>query len=137
MTSIGALVVFVNVPEIDVAPDPEAVPVIPTTEGADHEYVVPLGTMSVPFEGVTVKVPSEQIDVVVFAIVGVGFTVTSTWSVLTHPLGLVTVNVYVVVTGAFVLLLVTKATLFVTPLFHEYVDVPEAVNVTDSPIQMT
>ena len=78
MTLIGAFVVFVNVPEIDVAPDPAAVPVIPDTVGADHEYVVPAGTMSVPFEGLTVKVSAEQIVAVVFAIVGVGLTVTVT-----------------------------------------------------------
>ena len=56
---------------------------------------------------------------------------------LTHPLGLVTVNVYVVVTGAFVLLLATKATLFVTPLFQTFVFVPVAANVTFSPLHTT
>ena len=69
--------------------------------------------------------------------VGVGLTVTSTWSVLTQPLAFVTVNVYVVVTGALVLLFATKATLFVTPLFQTFVFVPVAANVTFAPLHTT
>ena len=69
--------------------------------------------------------------------VGVGFTVTSTWSVLTQPLAFVTDNVYVVVTAAFVLFDATKGTLFETLLFQEYVSLPEAANVTFDPLQTT
>ena len=51
---------LVNVPVIDVADEPDAVPVIPVTDGADQAYVVPDGTISVPFVGVTVNEPPEQ-----------------------------------------------------------------------------
>jgi hypothetical protein len=32
----------------------------PVTVGADHVYVVPAGTISVPFTGVTLKLPPLQ-----------------------------------------------------------------------------
>ena len=58
---------------------PAAPPVMPpVTVGADHEYVVPPGTMSVPFTGVRLKLPPLQIVCVFAAMVGVGLTVTVT-----------------------------------------------------------
>jgi hypothetical protein len=52
----GPFVVFVNVPEIEEADEPEAIPVIVAEEGADHEYVVPVGTIFPdPFVGDTVN----------------------------------------------------------------------------------
>ena len=58
----GPFVVFVNVPEIEEADEPEAIPVIVAEEGADHEYVVPVGTIfPEPFVGATVNVDPEQI----------------------------------------------------------------------------
>jgi len=58
----GPFVVFVNVPEIVEADEPEAIPVIVAEEGADHEYVVPVGTiLPLPFVGVTVNDVPEQI----------------------------------------------------------------------------
>lgn len=51
---------------------------IPDTDGADQEYVVPVGTLSVPFVGATLKLPVEQIVCVLFAITGVGLTTTDT-----------------------------------------------------------
>ena len=55
---------------------PDANPVIPGVVGAPQAYVVLAGTISVPFEGETEKLPAEQIVAVLFAITGVGSTVT-------------------------------------------------------------
>jgi len=76
-TLIGAFVVFTNVPEMELAAVPAAVPVIPVTVGADHEYVVPDGiTFPLPSVGVTVNVPPEQIAAVCAVVTeGTGFTV--------------------------------------------------------------
>ena len=82
MTSIGAFVVFSNVFEMFDSFEPASVPVIPVTLGADHEYVVPDGTLSVPSTGVTVNISPEQITSVVFAMFGTGSTVTVTVNVL-------------------------------------------------------
>jgi hypothetical protein len=73
---IGAFVVFVSVPLIVDALVPAAAPVIPTTDGADHEYVVFAGTISEPFDGDTANATPLQVVVVLFAITGVGFIVT-------------------------------------------------------------
>ena len=56
---------------------PAAVPVIPVTLGADHEYFVPVGmTFPPPSVGVTVNVPPEHIAVVCAVVTdGTGFTV--------------------------------------------------------------
>jgi hypothetical protein len=76
-TLIGAFVVFTNVPEMELAAVPAAVPVIPVTAGADHEYFVPEGiTFPLPSVGVTVNVPPEQIAAVCAVVTeGTGFTV--------------------------------------------------------------
>ena len=66
-------------PLIEEAFVPDANPEIPViAAGADQEYVVLAGTISVPFVGVTVKVPLLQIVVVLAAITGTGLTVTVT-----------------------------------------------------------
>ena len=69
---------FINVPPIDVSEDPAAVPVIPDTDGADQVYVVPVGTISVPFVGLTLNATLEQIVCVLLVITGVGLTTTET-----------------------------------------------------------
>ena len=72
-TSIGAFVEFVSVPLIEEALVPDASPEIPVmAAGADQVYVVFEGTISVPLEGVTVKVPTLHIATVFAAITGVG-----------------------------------------------------------------
>jgi hypothetical protein len=80
---IGALVVFVSVPPIVDCAVPEANPEIPViAAGADHEYVVPVGTMlPLPFVGATLNAAPEQIAAVCAATVGVGLTVTVTKNV--------------------------------------------------------
>ena len=73
---------MVNVPLIEDAFVPVDVPVIPTTDGADHEYNVPTGTvLPPPFDGVTLNVPPEHIVAVCDWIVATGFTVTVTVNV--------------------------------------------------------
>jgi hypothetical protein len=56
---------------------PATVPVIPVTEGADQEYVVPVGILlPAPLVGETVNVPAEQIVAVcAFVTEGTGLTV--------------------------------------------------------------
>ena len=77
VTSIGRSVVLINVPEIAEELVPAARPEIPViAEGAFHEYVVPTGTISVPFEGATVNVEPEHAKAVLAAMIGFGFTVT-------------------------------------------------------------
>ena len=57
--------------------EPDTVPVIPVTDGADHVYVVPDGTMfPEPLAGATVNVEPEHIVAVCVAILGIGSTVT-------------------------------------------------------------
>ena len=75
-TFIAAFVVFTNVPPILDAPLPSAVPVIPTTLGALQLYVVPAGTISVPFVGVTLKLPPLHIVDVLLIILATGSIVT-------------------------------------------------------------
>ena len=60
------------------APVPDAVPVIPATLGAVQVYTVPVGTISVPLVGLIVNAVPLHIVAVVFAILGLGFTVTVT-----------------------------------------------------------
>ena len=58
---MAEFVVLVSEPVIVAAELPVAVPVIPLTVGADHEYVVPLGTMfPAPLAGVKVNEFEEQ-----------------------------------------------------------------------------
>ena len=79
MTVTGTFVVFVKVPEIELALVPEAVPVIPVAVGAVHVYDVPDGTMfPEPFVGVTVNGVPEQAVVDCVVTLGIGFTVTVT-----------------------------------------------------------
>ena len=81
VTSMGAFVVFVNVPLIDDAFVPDANPVIPVAVGADHVYLVPLGTISPPkLEGVTVNVPPEQMVDVLLDMIGFGLTYAITFN---------------------------------------------------------
>jgi hypothetical protein len=61
---------------------------------------------------------------------GKGFTVIVFIAVLVHPLTLVPVTVYVVVTVG------ENATPFVTPPDQVYVDAPEPLNVVDPPMQI-
>jgi len=72
-------VVLFSVPEISVAPLPEAPPVNPVPDGADQLYVVPEGTIPlVPSTGVTVNpFPLHVVAVIAFTD-GVGFNVTVT-----------------------------------------------------------
>jgi hypothetical protein len=85
-TSIGAFVEFVSDPLIEEALVPDASPVIPgIADGADQVYVVFEGTISVLFEGVTVKVPTLHIETDFAAITGVGLTTTTTLLVAEHP----------------------------------------------------
>jgi hypothetical protein len=73
---MAEFVVLVSEPVIVAAELPEAVPVIPLTVGADHEYVVPVGTIfPVPFIGVILKDPAEQIVAVWVLTFGFGSTV--------------------------------------------------------------
>ena len=89
-TSTGAFVELVSVPLIEEALVPAARPEIPEiADGADHVYVVFAGTISVPFEGVTVKVPTLQIATVFAAITGVGLTTTTTLFVAEHPFAVI------------------------------------------------
>ena len=81
----GALVLLVNVPEIEVkllATNPAAPPVIPvSTVGAGQEYVVPAAIILLfapAVTGVTVNTLPLQTDVTSLATVGFGFTVTVT-----------------------------------------------------------
>ena len=70
-------VLFESVCEIDAAPVVTFdCPVTFALAATVQVYVVLAGTISVPFAGVTVNVPSSQIVAVVFAITGVGLTVT-------------------------------------------------------------
>jgi len=73
----GMLVELTSVPLMFTAPLPAAPPVNPPdTEGADHEYVVPAGTVpSVPSSGVVVNVPPLQITAARLEIVAFGLTV--------------------------------------------------------------
>ena len=65
-------------PETFDALEPDVVPVIPVTDGADHVYVVPAGTMfPEPFAGATVNVEPEQIVAVCATTLGIGLTVTA------------------------------------------------------------
>jgi hypothetical protein len=65
MTLTGAFVVFTNVPEILLAAVPNAIPVIDAELGADHVYVVPVGTIfPLPLAGETVNDEPEQIAAV-------------------------------------------------------------------------
>src|SRR5215472_6415557 len=75
----AVLVGLVSVPVILAWLVPAAPPVMPpVTVGADHVYVVPPGTISVPFTGVTLKLPPLQMICACAAMVGVGLTVTVT-----------------------------------------------------------
>ena len=59
-----------------------APPENPEPDGADHEYVVPDGTIPfVTFTGVTVKAPPPQAVAVMALTTGLGFTVTVTVNV--------------------------------------------------------
>ena len=72
-------VLFESVCEIDAAPVVTFdCPVTFALAATVQVYVVLAGTISVPFAGVTVNVASSQIVAVVFAITGVGLTVTET-----------------------------------------------------------
>jgi hypothetical protein len=88
-----------SVPLMFAAPLPATPPEMPPdTEGADHEYVVPAGTMpSVPSTGVVVKVPSLQITAVRLDIVALGLTVMVTVNGVPVQLPEVGVTVYVAV----------------------------------------
>ena len=105
-TVIAAFVEFVMLPEIELAFVPAAVPVIPVTVGADHEYVVPVGTMfPEPLDGVTVKLDPEQIVCVCTLTVAVGATVTVTVKLVPSHAGVVSelgVTVYTTLMAAFV-----------------------------------
>ena len=59
---------------------PAAPPVMPpVTDGADQEYVVPVGTIPfVPLTGVAVKATPLQVIAVIGLMVAAGFTVTGT-----------------------------------------------------------
>jgi hypothetical protein len=102
-TSIAALVVLVNVPLMLASAVPTAVPVMPTTEGAVHEYVVPVGTIPlVVFAGVDVNVPSLQIVAVIADTAGFGLTVTVTVNVAPTQVPEVGVTVYTTFIAALV-----------------------------------
>jgi hypothetical protein len=74
---MAEFVVLVSEPVIVAAELPEEVPVIPLTVGADHEYVVPVGTIfPVPLVGAILNDPAEQIVAVCAITFGFGFTVT-------------------------------------------------------------
>jgi len=86
-----------RVPLIFAAFVPAVAPVMPDTEGADQEYVVPDGTNPlVPLTGVTVNVPPLQMVVFMLVMAGTGLTVTVMVLVVVQP-GLTPVTVYVVV----------------------------------------
>ena len=73
------MVGLVSVPVILVCEVPAAPPVIPpVTTGADHVYVVPVGTILpvTPLTGLTVNTLSLQDEVVCVLTNGFGFTVT-------------------------------------------------------------
>ena len=72
------IVVLVSVWLIADCDVPFASPVIFALSTNVQEYVVFEGTISVPFEGVTVNPVPLQVFAVVLAIVGIGFTVTVT-----------------------------------------------------------
>jgi hypothetical protein len=75
-------VVLDSVPEIFVAPLPEAPPENPVPDGADQLYVVLDGTIpSVPLTGVTVNADLLHTVVVIAFMDGIGFTVTVTVNV--------------------------------------------------------
>jgi hypothetical protein len=80
---IAALVEFVSVPPTIVCAVPDANPEIPViAAGADHEYVVPVGTIfPLPFVGATLNAAPEQMAAVCAETVGVGLTVTVTVNV--------------------------------------------------------
>ena len=89
---------FTRVPEILDALLPAAPPVRPACNvGAGQLYVVPAGTISAPFVGVTVNVTPPQTAVALFEIVGVGFTVNVRVNVGPEQLPNVGVTVYVAV----------------------------------------
>ena len=68
---------FESVCEIDAAPVVTSdCPVTLAFAETVHVYVVFAGTISVPFAGVTVNVPSSQMVADLLAITGVGFIVT-------------------------------------------------------------
>ena len=72
------MVALINVPVILDDPLPVVPPVIPpVTDGADHAYVVPAGTIPlVPFTGVNVNNTPVQLTVVIAVILAFAFTVT-------------------------------------------------------------
>ena len=83
---------LLNVPEILVWFEAAEPPVSPTeTVGADHEYVVPTGTIADGglFERVTVKIAPLQAVAVCAGINCTGFTVTTKVKVLLHVFGTV------------------------------------------------
>ena len=103
---VAVCAVFVgllSVPLIFAAAAPAAPPVKPpVTAGMAQLYVVPPGTISAPFTGVTVKAVPPQVVATLFAIVAFGFTVTVTvkFAPVQPPDNGVTV--YVAVCGEFV-----------------------------------
>jgi hypothetical protein len=100
------VVVLVRFPVIADAPEPAAPPdILPVTAGADHEYVVPEGTIPlVPFAGVTVKLVALQLVAVMAVTAGFGLTVTVTVKVDPVHDAVAGVTVYVAVATAFVVL---------------------------------
>ena len=115
---IAAFVILTNVPLIVDAFVPADVPVIPTTDGADHEYNVPTGTvLPPPFDGVTPNVPPEHIVAVCDKIVATGLTVyTNVVAVPEQPLN---VGVTVIVPDIVVLKLFVAVN---TPILPDPVD---------------
>jgi hypothetical protein len=103
------LVEFTKVPEVnELAAVPLDIPERPLTNGADHVYVVFVGTMSVlftppPLPGVVEVDVAEQIDArVMSAIDGLGFTVTATLNAVPAQLPEVGVTAYVTTIAALV-----------------------------------
>jgi hypothetical protein len=104
----GVFVGLVSVPAILACPVALTPPVkLPVTVGALQAYVVPVGTISVPFVGVTVNPLPLQILAVLFATDGVGLTVTVIVKLVPTQLPaspLVGVTVYTTVCAVFVVL---------------------------------
>jgi len=91
-------VLLVRVPNIVAWLVPAAPPVIPpVTTGAAHVYLVPAGTISVPFTGDTEKATAVHVVAVLLAITGFVRTVTTRSNVVPLHVPVRGVTVYVAV----------------------------------------
>ena len=98
-----------------------------------HKYVKP----DPPFAVNVVLAPTQiVVALAVIDAVGNGLTVTTTWSVFTHPFAFVPVTVYVVVALGLAVTLAVFVALKPVDGLHTYVAAPLATKLVDEPAQI-